>query len=62
MSTSPTNVPATPVLRRGLYETDYGNTAIYRGGRSALDLDMRERIPVTLLGRFIRPLTKEDSQ
>jgi hypothetical protein len=43
-------------LRKGYYETDYGNTAIYKGGKTAYDLDMGERIPIALLFRFIRPL------
>ena len=35
-------------LRRGIYETDYGNAA-YVGGpsaKTAFDLDMGERIPI----------------
>lgn len=44
------------VLRKGYYETFYGNTAIYKGGKTAFDLDMGERIPVEMLDKFIRPL------
>lgn len=43
-------------LRRGYYETEYGNTAVYRGGKYAHDLDSDERIPVCMLYKFIRPL------
>jgi hypothetical protein len=46
-------------LRKGLYETDYGNTARYNGGKTAYDLDAGERIPVEFLFRFIRPLDKK---
>jgi hypothetical protein len=45
-------------LRKGLWETDYGNTARYTGGKTAFDLDMGERIPVEFLFKFIRPLDK----
>lgn len=38
-------------LKPGLYETDYGNTALYKGGKTAKDLDMGERVPV----EFLRP-------
>jgi len=48
-----------PALRRGMYETDYGNTASYKGGKTALDLDADERVPVELLARFIRPFDKD---
>ena len=48
-----------PTLRRGMYETDYGNTASYKGGKTALDLDADERVPVELLARFIRPFDKD---
>ena len=36
-------------LRPGFYETMYGNTALYKGGKTAKDLDMGERVPVELL-------------
>jgi hypothetical protein len=36
-------------LRNGLYDTVYGNTALYKGGKTAKDLDMGERVPVELL-------------
>ena len=47
-------------LKPGIYETDYGNTAIYRGGKTAYDTDAAERVPVELLSRYIRPLTSEE--
>ena len=40
-------------LKPGFYTTDYGNTAHYKGGKTALDLDMQERVPV----EFLRPQT-----
>jgi len=43
-------------LAKGYYETDYGNTAIYKGGKTAFDLDSQERIPICMLFKFIRPL------
>lgn len=36
-------------LRRGYYDTVYGNTAHYTGGKTARDLDMGERVPVVML-------------
>jgi len=45
-------------LRRGVYETDYGNTALYKGGKTAHNVDADERVPIELLLRFIRPLDK----
>jgi len=35
-------------MRRGIYETDYGNTAYVSGpnAKTAYDLDMGERIPI----------------
>jgi hypothetical protein len=43
----------TTKLKPGYYETDYGNTAHYTGGKTAKDLDMGERVPV----EFLRPET-----
>lgn len=44
--------------KRGFYLTDYGNTAFVSGGnpKSAYDVDMGERIPITLVlkSKFIR--------
>lgn len=45
-------------LRKGYYETVYGNTAVYKGGKTALDVDSKDRVPVELLERFIRPLER----
>ena len=38
-------------LKRGIYETEYGNAAYVSGpsAKSAFDLDARERIPLALL-------------
>lgn len=38
-------------LRRGLYDTEYGNTAYVSGpaAKTAKDLDAGERIPVTMI-------------
>ena len=47
------------ILRKGYYETEYGNTALYTGGKTAKDLDSGVRIPLELLDKFLRPL-KED--
>ena len=45
-------------LRRGWYETEYGNSAIYKGGKTAHDVDSDSRVPVEVLGQSIRPLRK----
>ena len=45
-------------LRTGYYETEWGNTAVYKGGKTAFDLDAGERIPAECLFRFLRPLSK----
>lgn len=50
----------TSKLKRGLYTTWYGNSAIYKGGKTAHDLDSDERIPVSELDKFIRPLKDTD--
>jgi hypothetical protein len=42
-------------LRYGYYETWYGNVATYRGGLFARDVDANEKIPVTMLDKFMRP-------
>lgn len=38
-------------LKRGIYETEYGNAAYVSGpnAKSAYDLDMAERIPITMV-------------
>jgi len=42
---------STPRLRRGIYETDYGNSAYVSGpnAKTAWDLDARERIPIEMV-------------
>ena len=45
-------------LQKGIWLTSYGNTAIYKGGKTAYDLDMAERIPIELLDKWIKPLEK----
>ena len=46
----------TTIMKPGLYETIYGNTAWLGSStaKTALDLDAQERIPVALLARWIR--------
>ena len=44
-------------MRRGIYETEYGNAAYVSGERAktAFDLDMGERIPIqAVTEKFIR--------
>ena len=38
-------------LKRGIYETDYGNAAYVSGpkAKSAYDLDMGERVPIEVV-------------
>jgi len=47
--------------RKGIYLTVYGNACEYKGGRSAYDIDMAERIPLDMVDftRYIRPLDKK---
>ena len=42
-----------PTLRRGLYDTEYGNTAYVSGpnAKTAKDLDMNERVPIECIVR-----------
>lgn len=44
--------------KRGFYMTNYGNTAFVSGGnpKSAYDVDMGERVPITLVvkSKFVR--------
>lgn len=46
----------------GVYETTYGNAAMYTGGKTAFDLDAGERIPLSEVraDRYIRPVCQED--
>ena len=50
-------------LKRGIYETEYGNAAYVSGpkAKSAYDLDMAERIPISAVtGKFIRKAEPQD--
>ena len=46
-------VQETPRFKRGVYETEYGNAAYVSGpnAKSAWDLDMAERIPISMVTR-----------
>jgi hypothetical protein len=51
-------------LKRGVYETSYGNAAYVSGpnARTAFDLDMAEKIPISeVTSRFLRPAEPGDS-
>lgn len=50
-------------MRRGIYQTEYGNAAFVAGpgARTAYDLDMAERIPIELVtAKFVRVAEDED--
>ena len=50
-------------MKRGIYETEYGNAAYVSGpsAKTAWDLDMRERIPVGMVtGKWLRKAELED--
>jgi hypothetical protein len=50
-------------LKRGIYETEYGNAALVSGpkAKTAFDLDMGERIPMDMvLSKWIRPAEQQD--
>ena len=52
-----------PNLKRGIYETIYGNAAYVSGpkARTAYDLDMAERIPISeVTSKFIRKAEPTD--
>ena len=52
-----------PNLKRGIYETTYGNAAYVSGpkARTAYDLDMAERIPISeVTSKFIRKAEPTD--
>ena len=54
---------STAGLKRGIYETDYGNAAYVSGSKAtqAYDLDAGEWIPIGIItGKFIRPVESED--
>ena len=51
-------------LKRGIYETTYGNAAYVSGpsAKTAWDLDMAERIPISeVTSKFLRKAEKEDA-
>ena len=51
-------------MRKGIYETEYGNAAYVSGpkAKTAFDLDMGERIPIELVTpKFLRKAEPEDS-
>lgn len=51
-------------LRRGIYETSYGNAAYVSGpqAKTAYDMDMGERIPISeVTDKWLRKAEKEDS-
>jgi hypothetical protein len=51
-------------LKRGVYETEYGNAAYVSGpkAKSAFDLDMAERIPISMVtSKFLRKAEPTDS-
>lgn len=51
-------------LKRGIYETEYGNTCYVSGPKAkrAWDLDQAEWIPIQLVDekKYLRPATKDD--
>lgn len=50
-------------MPRGIYETEYGNAAYVSGpkAKTAWDLDMAERIPITMVtAKFIRKAEPTD--
>jgi hypothetical protein len=53
-------LPLGPVRRRGIYLTEYGNTCYVNGpyAKTAWDIDAAERIPIEMVGSFIRTLQK----
>ena len=50
-------------MKRGIYETSYGNAAYVSGpkAKTAWDLDMQERIPIAeVTGIFLRKAEPQD--
>lgn len=50
-------------MKRGIYETEYGNAAYVSGpkAKSAYDLDMGERVPIQVVtDKFIRKAEPTD--
>jgi len=54
------------MMKRGIYETTYGHAAYVAGpnAKNAIDLDMREQIPIDLVqpDRFIRKAEITDTK
>ena len=51
-------------MKRGIYETTYGNAAYVSGpnAKTAWDLDMQERIPISeVTGKFLRAAQSGDA-
>lgn len=51
-------------MKRGIYETEYGNSAFVSGpkAKTAYDLDMAERIPICMVTeKFLRKAEPTDS-
>jgi len=48
--------------KKGIYETFYGNSALWDGGEVAYDLDMMEVIPASEVNfdRFVREVEESD--
>ncbi len=52
-------------MKRGIYETEYGNAAFVSGpnAKTAYDLDMGQRIPITMVTRtWIREADESDDR
>lgn len=52
-----------PRLRRGIYNTEYGNSCYVSGpnAKTAYDLDSADRIPISMVTSFIRPVQKGET-
>lgn len=48
------------ILKRGFYQTEYGNTVYVSGpkAKTAYDVDSAERIPICMVTMFIRSLER----
>lgn len=52
-------------MKKGIYETEYGNAAYVSGpkAKTAYDLDMAERIPISMVTpKFIRKAEANDAR
>lgn len=52
-----------PQLKRGIYQTEYGNSCYVSGpnAKTAYDLDSAERIPISMVTSYIRPVGKGET-